>query len=96
MVILYKSPFKKFVKKQNRAFQLAIEDEAEYIKNSPEIGETKKGDLSDILIHKFDFQRQGYLMAYKLQKDHITYYMIGTHENFYRELKCYIKEVDQT
>ncbi|MBM4136049.1 MAG: type II toxin-antitoxin system RelE/ParE family toxin [Nitrospira sp.] len=93
MNVLYKSAFKKFVKKQNRPFQLAIEDETEKIKNNPDMGESKKGDLSGFKVHKFDFQKQEYLIAYKPQQDCITYYMIGTHENFYRELKRYIKEV---
>lgn len=94
MNILYKSAFKKFVKKQSRAFQLAIEDEAERIKNAPEIGEAKKGDLAGYRTHKFKFQKEEYLIAYKLQSNCITVFMIDTHENFYRNLKRYIKEVE--
>ncbi len=94
MFILYKSPFKRFVKKQNRALQLAIEDETERIKNDSAAGEIKRGDLSGFFVYKFTFQNQEYLIAYKQQKDCITFYMIGTHENFYRELKRYIKEVE--
>ncbi|MDP2754872.1 MAG: type II toxin-antitoxin system RelE/ParE family toxin [Nitrospirota bacterium] len=37
---------------------------------------------------------QEYLIAYKPQNDWIVFYMTGTHENFYRELKHYIKEVE--
>jgi hypothetical protein len=94
MDLLFKPPFKKFVKKQNRAFQLVIEDETEKIKDNPERGETKKGNLAGFFIHKFVFQRQEYLIAYQIHQDCITFYMIGTHENFYRELKRYIKEVE--
>ena len=94
MDALYKPPFRKLVKKQNRAFQLVIEDEAEKIRDDPTVGEAKKGDLSGFLVHKFIFQKQEYLMAYKTAKNHIIYYMVGTHENFYRELKRYIKEVE--
>ncbi|MBI3377772.1 MAG: type II toxin-antitoxin system RelE/ParE family toxin [Nitrospirae bacterium] len=90
---LYKPPFKKFVKKQSRAFQLAIEDEVEGVINSPDTGEAKKGDLSGLRVHKFKFQRQEYLIAYKTEGNTITFYMIGTHENFYRELKQYLREV---
>ena len=42
MNVLYKSPFKKFVKRQNRPFQLVLEDGAERIKNNPDIGALKK------------------------------------------------------
>ncbi|GFP33184.1 hypothetical protein HKBW3S42_01506 [Candidatus Hakubella thermalkaliphila] len=94
MDILYKPPFKRFVKKQSRAFQLAIEDEVEGVRNTPDMGEAKKGDLSGLRVHKFKFQRQEYLIAYKEESNIIIFYMIGTHENFYRELKKYLREVE--
>ena len=94
MNVFYRSVFKKFVKKQHRAFQLAIEDAVEYIENNPDIGETKKGDLSGFKVYKFLFHKQEYLIAYTQQSDTIVFYMIGTHENFYRDLKHYIKEVE--
>lgn len=94
MGILYKPPFKKFVKKQSRAFQLAIEDEVEGVRNTPDMGEAKKGDLTGLRVHKFKFQRQEYLIAYKEKSNTIIFYMIGTHENFYRELKQYLREVE--
>jgi hypothetical protein len=94
MIGLYKSSFKKFVKKQTRPFQLVIEDEAEKILKGPEIGEAKKGDLAGFRVHKFVFKKQKYLIAYKVQDNDIIFYMIDTHENFYRELKRYIREVE--
>ncbi|MEK6651825.1 MAG: type II toxin-antitoxin system RelE/ParE family toxin [Nitrospirota bacterium] len=94
MDILYKPPFKKFVKKQSRAFQLAIEDEVEGVRNTPDMGEAKKGDLTGLRVHKFKFQRQEYLIAYKTGSNSIVFYTIGTHENFYRELKQYLREVE--
>ena len=42
MDILYKPPFKKFVKKQSRAFQLAIEDEVEGVRNTPDMERLKR------------------------------------------------------
>ncbi|MBW1799690.1 MAG: hypothetical protein JRJ85_03065 [Deltaproteobacteria bacterium] len=42
MEIFYKPPFRKFVKKQSRPFQLIIEDEFEKIINHFEIGEAKR------------------------------------------------------
>jgi mRNA-degrading endonuclease RelE of RelBE toxin-antitoxin system len=94
MDILYKSPFKKFVKKQSRPFQLAIEDEVERVVSNQETGEIKKGDLTGFRVHKFKFQRQEYLIAYKTENKGIIIYMIDTHENFYRNLKQYLKEVE--
>ncbi|OGW43377.1 MAG: hypothetical protein A2Y66_03755 [Nitrospirae bacterium RBG_13_41_22] len=94
MNVLYKSAFRRFVKKQVRAFQLAIEDETEKISKEPEIGEVKKGDLAGFRVQKFTFHKQQYLIAYRMQGKDIIFYMIDTHENFYRELKRYKKEVE--
>lgn len=87
----YKNPFKKFVKKQNRPFQFAIEDEIEKIFRGEVTGEFKKGDLAGFQVHKFKFKEQEYLIAYQTQEDEIIFYMIDTHENFYRDLKHYIR-----
>jgi len=94
MDLLYKSAFRKFIKKQSRPFQLAIEDEIEKIYKNPEIGEEKSGDLAGFSVHKFTFRKQKYLIAYKTAGGSVTVYMADTHENFYRNLKRYVKEVD--
>ncbi len=82
------------MKKQNRAFQLAIEDEVYEVLSTPQAGEEKKGDLAGLRVHKFKFHQQEYLVAYKIEARGIVFCMIGAHENFYREIKSYLKEVD--
>lgn len=94
MNAFYKPPFRKFVKKQDRAFQLIIEDEVEKISRDFTIGEEKSGDLSGFRVHKFKFRNEQYLIAYKSQVNDIIFYMIGTHENFYRDIKRYLREED--
>ena len=91
MGLLFKAPFRKFVKKQSRPFQLAIEDEVENILSNPDISEVKKGDLSGFKVHKFNFKGQQFLIAYLSQKNNIIFYLIESHENFYQKLKRYIK-----
>jgi hypothetical protein len=91
MALLFKLPFRKFVRKQSRPFQLAIEDEVENILNEPDIGEAKKGDLSGFKVHKFNFKGQPFLIAYLSEKNNIILYMIGSHEDFYLKLKRYLK-----
>ncbi len=93
METFYKPPFKKFVKKQVRPLQLSIEDEVEGIIENPAMGEPKKGDLQGLQVHKFRFKKQKFLIAYRTFETQIIFHMIGTHENFYRELKKYIKEL---
>lgn len=94
MKIFYKPPFRKFVKKQTRPFQLAIEDEIEKIIVTPDMGEAKTGDLTGFQVHKLFFRRQKFLIAYRVQGEEIVFFTIGSHENFYRELKKYLKEVE--
>lgn len=93
----YKKPFAQFVKKQNEPLQAAIEDEVLLISENPHLlGELKIGDLADIRVHKFKFNRQEYLIAYRCHVETIEillidFYKVGTHENFYTELKKYLK-----
>jgi hypothetical protein len=94
MEIFYRTPFRKSVKKQTRPFQLAFEDEIERIWENPEIGTTKKADLSGFQIYKFSFKLQEILIAYRITEANIVFYMIGPHENFYRDLKRYLREVE--
>jgi plasmid stabilization system protein ParE len=84
---LYKPPFKKFVKKQARPLQLSIEDEIERIVENPSIGKAKKGDLKACRVHEFTFKNQRLLIAYRHLETEILFYLVGTHENFYRTLK---------
>lgn len=94
----YKRPFAGFIKKATKSLQMAIEDAVLDIISSPSIGELKTGDLKDVYVYKFRFSRQEYLIAYKFNasKDLMTliwidFYQVGSHENFYEELKRYLK-----
>jgi mRNA-degrading endonuclease RelE of RelBE toxin-antitoxin system len=93
----YKKPFAQFVKKQHRAFKAAIEDEIDIICNNTDIGELKVGELAGIRVHKFRFNNQEYLIAYYLDAESVAqfitidFYKIGSHENFYKELKNYLR-----
>lgn len=99
----YKPPFSKFVKKAHKPLQLAIEDAVDDVCENPEIGEAKVADLAGIWVYKFKFNRQEYLIAYRppaaeeqrqgvdVELLIIDFYQIGSHENFYDELKRYLK-----
>ena len=95
----YKRPFAQYVKKAHKPLQLAIEDAVELVCKSPEIGELKVGDLVGIRVYKFRFNRQEYLLAYRPPgKDWpfefliIDFYQVGSHENFYDDLKHYVRQ----
>ena len=85
--------FKKYVKKLSRPFQQVILDEVEDILANPDVGELKKGDLAGFRVHKFTLNRQLTLMAYQVENDFLVLYQVGPHENFYKNLKIYLKEM---
>lgn len=99
----YKRPFLQYVKKAHKPLQLAIEDVVEDLCANPDIGEAKLGDLVGIWVYKFKFNRQEYLIAYRPPSEEIRgqemdielliidFYQVGSHENFYDELKRYLK-----
>ena len=95
----FKRPFAQYVKKAHKPLQLAIEDEVEVVCEAPQIGEAKVGDLAGIRVHKFRFSRQEYLIAYRAPNEVaplefliIDFYQVGVHENFYAELKQYLRQ----
>ncbi|OIQ80939.1 hypothetical protein GALL_373040 [mine drainage metagenome] len=61
----------------------------EIIANNPAVGEKKKGDLAQLLVHRFRSQGQLYLLGYSVDDGVRLIYLeaVGAHENFYRDLK---------
>jgi mRNA-degrading endonuclease RelE of RelBE toxin-antitoxin system len=59
------------------------------VADNPDIGEKKKGDLVDLWVHKFRSQGQLWLLGYSRDDRIMMVYLeaIGSHENFYRDLK---------
>ena len=59
------------------------------VADNPDIGEKKKGDLVDLWVHKFRSQGQLWLLGYSRDDGIRMVYLeaIGSHENFYRDLK---------
>ena len=96
----FKKPFAKFVKKSTKILQLAISDAVEDICAKPDLGELKVGDLAGIRVYKFRLNRQEYLIAYKYSNndkfneiEFINFYKVDSHENFYSDLKKYLRQV---
>lgn len=89
MKIIQTRHFEKAYKKLHKN-QLADANKAiKEVIDNPEIGEQKKGDLSNIRVHKFKMVKQLTLLAYSFDGVAIvlTFIAIGCHENFYRDIK---------
>ncbi|MCX7126262.1 MAG: type II toxin-antitoxin system RelE/ParE family toxin [Gammaproteobacteria bacterium] len=91
-MIIAQTPYFKKQKKKLHVKQVKALDEAvTNVAENPIIGELKKGDLRGIRVHKFKIAKQEYLLAYMESKKQITLLEVGTHENFYRELKKHVE-----
>ena len=69
--------------------KLDLDDAIKYVMKNPLIGTPKKGNLANIRVYKFKMTSQLTLLAYEFykQSDTIVLLAIGSHENFYRDLK---------
>ncbi len=75
--------YKKLHNNQKDAVDRAVVD----IVRDSAIGEAKKGDLAGVYVHKFDCVNQLFLSAYEYDPAARVLLLVGTHENFYRNLK---------
>lgn len=82
--------FGRKIKKFKKSEKEALDKEVRRILSDFEIGQEKKGDLQGVRIHKYRFNRQEMLLAYSLEEGEILLATIGSHENYYRDLKNYL------
>jgi hypothetical protein len=87
IVIYEANTFRRTYKKLTSAQQDDVDDAVAAIVSDPLIGEQKRGDLRNIYVHKFKSNNQLMLIAYKFDPGTRMLLLIGSHENFYRELK---------
>ena len=64
-----------------------VDDAVAEIVRDPTIGEPKKGDLAGIFVYKFKCNGQLTLLAYEYDPGTRLLQLVGSHENFYRDLK---------
>ena len=89
MEILQTQRFKKQVKKLHKKQKKELDFAVRKIANDPLVGEMKKGDLNGVQVYKFKMVKQLTLLAYEFHADKLQLIMLalGSHENFYRDLK---------
>ena len=91
MKVIQSRSFEKKVKKFRKQDKRILDNQIQRILDNPAIGQEKKGDLRGVFIHKIKIQNINYLLSYRLIGDTLELIMIGPHENYYRDLKTYLK-----
>jgi mRNA-degrading endonuclease RelE of RelBE toxin-antitoxin system len=91
MSIYQSRSFEQKVKKIPKQEKEILDKEIRRIAEDPLIGEEKKGDLRGVFVHKFKLKTTQYLLAYRKVGKDLELIMIGPHENYYRDLKRYLK-----
>jgi len=90
--VFFSPLFGRKVKKLSRKEKEILDEQIRKILDSPDIGEEKKGDLLGVRVHKFKINKQGILLAYEDSDKELLLLTFGSHENYYRDLKKYLKD----
>jgi len=93
MKIIQSPLFEKKIKKFKKNQKLALDEQIRLIMKKPDIGEEKKGDLQGVYVHKFKIHAAQFLLSYRFEGENLELITIGSHENYYRDLKKYLKSI---
>ena len=91
MKILQSRSFERKTKRLTKKQKNILDKQIRKILENPIIEQGKKGDLREIYVHKFKIETTQYLLSYRFVGDALELIMIGPHENYYRNLKIYLK-----
>ena len=85
----------RFLKKiKDKNLKQKFKSVIDLIINDPYIGEAKTGDLSGVFCYDVYYNKTNYELAYMLIEQNgktVVIILAGTRENFYEELKRYMK-----
>ena len=85
--VLQSAIFARAYKRLHKNQKMDVDTAIEVIVKSPEVGELKRGDLAGVYVYKFKSQNQLMLLAYEYDPLTRMLLLLGSHENFYRDLK---------
>jgi mRNA-degrading endonuclease RelE of RelBE toxin-antitoxin system len=85
--VLQSAAFARAYKKLHKNQKVDVDDAVEAIIKNPDIGEPKRGDLAGVYVLKFKSNSQLLLLAYEYDPETRMLLLLGSHENFYRDLK---------
>ena len=87
MRVLQSAAFSRAYKRLHKNQKRDVDAAVEIIVETPELGEPKRGDLTGVCVYKFRSNNQLMLLAYEWDPESRTLLLLGSHENFYRDLK---------
>lgn len=85
--VLQGNGFRRAYKRLHPNQKSDVDDAVAAIVADPTQGEAKKGDLAGVFVYKFQCVGKLFLLAYEYDPTTRLLLLVGTHENFYRELK---------
>ena len=91
MRIIQSRSFERKIKKFKKQEKKTLDNHIKKIQDNPKIGQEKKGDLCSVYVYKFKIRTIEYLLSYRFVEEGLELIMIGPHENYYRDLKTYLK-----
>ncbi len=91
MKILQSRSFERKVKKFGKQEKKTLDKQILKIAENPSVGVEKKGDFRGVYVHKIKIKNTQYLLSYRFVGADLELIMIGPHENYYRDLKNYLK-----
>ena len=90
-------PVAKFIKKlKDKKLKMLYQEAVDKIRRDHTVGEAKTGDLSGVYGYDIYYNRTNYELAYTveyLEDKVIVVIMAGTRENFYDQLKQYMRKL---
>lgn len=91
----YTSAAQKYFKKiKEKGLRKAFENGLSKIAENPYIGSAKVGDLASLYGYDVFYNKTNYEIAYRIYEEEgqiVVVVLAGTRENFYQELKRYMK-----
>lgn len=85
--VLQTNGFSRAYKRLHPNQKAQVDDAVVAIIEDPTLGDAKKGDLAGVYVYKFQCLGKLFLLAYEYDPVTRMLLLVGTHENFYRELK---------
>ena len=85
--VLQTASFRRAYKRLHSNQKPDVDDAVATVVDDPTVGEAKRGDLAGVFVYKFSCKGQLTLLAYEYDAASRMLLLLGSHENFYRELK---------